>query len=919
MLNNILTCIIAEFLHYNIYIIHRYLFFRPAVCNIKSDAKLFYERIVPFLTDIHAINAVQAELQDPSYFDDFRPVPPNSDSSMVQMLCECARVIARSSRATGADLNYFSVILKMNMFKILLNDIFVKPVISPGEKKIVEVALKDFSTSMGYYAVSCTDLDLRVINEAMAMATVADGRVRSGDENAVVMPCFETANQETFHPAEDVDGFGRLRRDISVEQLAGASQPPPILRPVEMTLVPDKISHFMEMTKAMRHCLNLCVLLSNQRNLIRNSYTLRLCLIEHLFVRVIPLPLPINHPDRETRCFWHAQPMRYETQADTLRLLNMLCRHFATASLSVKMTRSGDATRMLVFACIATICDAVMRKIACDIPAQSSLHYSGVAKGPVKPFGFSLGGFREESEYLKFVKPESMSARTQVLDYFHQLERTIPKSNMMFRFHETNECSHADKRYIDQLCLQMGFVRGFEKQFITGTNQLLLDHYPEIGFFRDLVFMFKLVMVPTCEQLPELKAWSPEEAALQWSHENENYVVRGFNKVLDCVQPQAAPEDNNMPASQVVQKRGLMTRVLRYLGLGTRTPRALPSQANPSILLGERVDNEDDILHVKVLPDFDGTLGAKDCELMLQYLTAPYLRIPLLLNFFSNENRLKALRNPKIQEVLDAALFEPGQWQDSPEKSVPSDVPSNSRDHLCTPVGLLFNELIMSPKLILTSIQTILERVIDMDTGKYSELSESILYVVRLIVKVESFIYFLGKNQEAKKQRLALDKPKLTCAYFEADVRGLDITDEMMEAAFECQRSLRNILNDQVLKIITRWIKKAKDEGLISIACMLHAHLAYLFRNIQSHELNPMTVFSWLSCQVFLFNNYKYDLDLDLDKNVKSARKKEDEPQKNDLRIAQVDLFDMFQLNRNKILEWLMSNPSDCNMVSSFC
>lgn len=51
--------------------------------------------------------------------------------------------------------------------------------------------------------------------------------------------------------------------------------------------------------------------------------------------------------DREKRCFWQSQEIRYETQADILRLLNMLCRHFATASLSVKITRSGDAIRMV--------------------------------------------------------------------------------------------------------------------------------------------------------------------------------------------------------------------------------------------------------------------------------------------------------------------------------------------------------------------------------------------------------------------------------------------------------------------------------------------------------------------------------------------------------------------------------------------
>ena len=100
---------------------------------------------------------------------------------------------------------------------------------------------------------------------------------------------------------------------------------------------------------------------------------------------------------------------------------------------------------------------------------------------------------------------------------------------------------------------------------------------------------------------------------------------------------------------------------------------------------------------------------------MVQYLTAPYMRIPMLLKFFAMESRLKALRNRQIQEVLDAALFEPGQWQESKYKTCPQTVPADSRDHLCTPIGLLYNELIMSPAIILESVLSMLERAIEMD------------------------------------------------------------------------------------------------------------------------------------------------------------------------------------------------------------
>jgi hypothetical protein len=291
-----------------------------------------------------------------------------------------------------------------------------------------------------------------------------------------------------------------------------------------------------------------------------------------------------------------------------------------------------------------------------------------------------------------------------------------------------------------------------------------------------------------------------DDAALRWSFDDNNYSVKGFNMQLDCVQGIVPVAEAQLKT--VTRKRGFFSRMLRFIGLKGRTARSLPSQANPSILLGEKVDTEDDILHIRMLPDFDGTLGAKDCELLLQYLTAPYLRVPLLLNFFSNEMRLKALRNVDIQEVLDAALFEPGQWQSSSGKIVISEVPCEQRDHLCTPVGLLFNELIVAPALVLSSIHSMLEKVLDMDTGKYSTLSESILYVIRLVVRVEGFILFLGRHRKHKSFSNGF---RYFGAAEESSVRGLDCSEDAMQAALSAQQNLRNLLNTQVFKMIARY------------------------------------------------------------------------------------------------------------------
>ena len=59
------------------------------------------------------------------------------------------------------------------------------------------------------------------------------------------------------------------------------------------------------------------------------------------------------------------------------------------------------------------------------------------------------------------------------------------------------------------------------------------------------------------------------------------------------------------------------------------------------------------------LPDFGGTLRAADAEVLLSYLTVPYLRVPLLLHFFADTARTPCLAAAPLQDVRDAALQPP--------------------------------------------------------------------------------------------------------------------------------------------------------------------------------------------------------------------------------------------------------------------
>ena len=874
--------------------------------NPKHSDKFLYDNILPWISGLPVLCAFDAEN---AYFAPYH----TQDYSYISCVLETLRHIGKLMDLDEVNSKHLPLMVRWSMLETMANDVqnqsfngnYKNSVKGETGLNVAEIdkmliATKTMSTFIGsavQLTSSLTNVQLKCIVNTIDNI---HKKLREIDPRTTELPVYNINKDEELPGLAVWNWFGRFRRDIDIETLAGTAPVPPIIRPVEMTLVPDKVSNFNEVAKALRHALNLCVIIANQRDHVRNSYTLRVCLIQHLFIRVIPLPLPFTHPDSEKKCFWGSSPMRYETQADILNLLNQLCKHFAAASLSVKATRSGDAIRILTFSCMATICDVTLRKLACDIPSQSSLHYSGKAMGPVHPFGFELGNFAEESEFLKFTTPEATSARTQVLDYFYSMKKIVPSDNMMFKFHNGNECSAADMKFIDQLCLQMGFKRNNEIGYMTGIQRALLDLYPEIGYFRDLIFMCNLVMVPTSEKLPDLKQWEPHEAELYWQCDRFNYIVTGFGKKLDCTQNFTPPSVGEQ-IKQVMNK-GFFSKFLQYVGIAA-APRSVPSQANPSILLGENVDNEDDILHVKSLPDFDGTMGAKDCELMLQYLTAPYMRIPLLLNFFSSETRINALRNEELQDVLDAALFEPGQFKNSGKLASPHHIPAPTRDHLCTPTGLLFNEIVMSPTIIMECIIKMLKQVIEMDTGVYSELSDCILYVVRLAVRVEAYLLFLVQNFEYQKN---INSSAVNGAYAEAQVRGLNCDENTIIEARNCQKTVRHLLEDKLFKIIARWTKRSKDSGKICEACMLHAHLAFIYRNINDNELDIRSIFTMLASQIFLFNNYKYDLDI----GKKEKRKRGDlDYFSSDLLIPEVELFDMHQRNRHKILCWLTNNP----------
>ena len=185
----------------------------------------------------------------------------------------------------------------------------------------------------------------------------------------------------------------------------------------------------------------------------RNSLHLRLALIQHTVAELVPLPLPHPPPPAALAdpasdpCFWRRSAMRHETQADLLRLLLRLSRHYLAACLSVPNSTHLDGTRCVVMACIACLADAVLRTHVYDCPSLFAEHYAGRAGGPTSAYGFSLGGLEIETDSSTLLNPALAAARVQVLACCApQLTHAPPRPTSSVRGVRLRRCSTTRRR-----------------------------------------------------------------------------------------------------------------------------------------------------------------------------------------------------------------------------------------------------------------------------------------------------------------------------------------------------------------------------------------------------------------------------------------------------------------------------------------
>ena len=257
-------------------------------------------------------------------------------------------------------------------------------------------------------------------------------------------------------------------------------------------------------------------------------------------------------------------------------------------------------------------------------------------------------------------------------------------------------------------------------------------------------------------------------------------------------------------------------------------------------------------------------LTPADSERFLQFFTVPYLRIPLILDFFANGDpgRLVALKTKSLQLIVDAAIFEPGSWKPSDFYEQVTHIPIVSETKLqtmlSTPMGTLFNEIAKSPDTLVDCIIKMLDRAVDMDVGRYSSKSSSgplILYLSRLAVRIEGFLkYGLRKCSIPGEPR----------------PRGLEFMEN--HKVEKAMKDLRQTLDTRVIPMLEYWIDPQRTSASgynknkttsnvqknVDVANLVHAHLIYLFKNYTFEEFDRRSISVLLSSQVYLSINHRF-------------------------------------------------------------
>ena len=298
----------------------------------------------------------------------------------------------------------------------------------------------------------------------------------------------------------------------------------------------------------------------------------------------------------------------------------------------------------------------------------------GSPNKPSKGYALGAAALARQSAVVPVHTPELNTARTCALDYFHAQSA----ATRVFGWEKTERLEKGTSRWLTALCADLAFPADEYNtpRYISDSRELVIKNFPEFRCYRDIAFYYKLFLNPDIRRFPpksvvrtrRLPPWTTAlprsvcrtpltRAAFEPSHRSPQWVQKDAELVFHWDDGSerfyvTAFQDTTLSGRPRV-KRGEMPPAHRFASM------AHPSEYTRPYC----IEGEDDVLHMWELPDFGEldvgharALGQHDSELLLSYLTVPYLRIPLVASFFATDDRIHSLQSPTLQACPRASL-----------------------------------------------------------------------------------------------------------------------------------------------------------------------------------------------------------------------------------------------------------------------
>jgi len=547
----------------------------------------------------------------------------------------------------------------------------------------------------------------------------------------------------------------------------------------------------------------------------------------------------------------------------------------------------------VVMGVIFTILDFILHKSPAD---QRSQVVDTINHGS---YGFELGHYIVATQGLLFKLPELAICRAKVIEYFSYSEPHYKKKLLTF----SNDLLGPE---YTQLYATLQTLTGATSSML-GTNLMEWARGAVHFKFQEVRQVLQAVLIFRCVQTNPVGMFSfsnrqhSQNASPTWdnvSYSPEMNVYQSGQAIIVAVGGSELPQvSKNKPkyisytSAEFVLNEFLYKNYLNFA-----------SNSEKKNYRPVEIKNEDDILHCKTLPSFDNSLSQQDSEQLLSYLTVPYLRLPLITSFFASEDRCHALRDPTLRSIFESILFEQGNLVPFSDAYLPQQVPTEDPKLIGTQYGLLFNELIHNPQLIIDNLIKIFHSSLELDVGLHSPNTHIILYVSRILAQVENYVeWLLDYNKEMEDKPEDSDivtKPRRFKLYRPHTLHGLTLTKQQYDVLKLAATSLSNCTQNAVLTKLSGWssqlflelhMKLKQREYAYHIA---RKHLDQAQDALDEHEEQDRSANAKSSKRSVSYDEDEYDDDGNSIIQVSAERKEKIHRNEQLLKARQFNTFD---------------------------